>query len=141
VRLREAERVEVRRRRLAERRADAAPPRLRQHPRRERSETRHLRARRKARPGELAVELREEEHPARRLDAPELLDRRRPLVWNDRHPHSAPRVQVGVRLREPQDHPDRLSFPCFLAYRSPVRKTSRPSGTDTRPRTISGHTS
>src|SRR5207237_5274059 len=84
----------------------------------------------------------DEEQPVRRLQAPELLDRRRPLVRHDGHADAAPRLEVGVRLRGPYaNHPDLFSFPCFLAYRSPVRKTSRPSGTETRPRTTSGQTS
>src|SRR5438876_1165295 len=30
-------------------------------------------------------------------------------------------------------HPDRFSFPCFLAWISPRRKTQIPSGTETAP--------
>src|SRR5262245_11267515 len=39
------------------------------------------------------------------------------------------------------DHPDLLSLPCRFAYRSPRRKTSSPSGTETIPMMISGQMS
>jgi hypothetical protein len=47
-------------------------------------------------------------------------------------------VRAGVREAR---HPDRFSFPCFLAYRSPVRKIRRPSGTETAPITSSAQIS
>src|SRR5215217_6959851 len=49
-------------------------------------------------------------------------------------------LEVRARLGG-ADHPDRFSFPCFFAYRSPVRKVNRPSGTETAPITSSAQIS
>ena len=38
-------------------------------------------------------------------------------------------------------HPERFSFPCFFAYRSPTLNTESPIGIENAPITSSGHTS
>src|SRR5215216_2417154 len=67
------------------------------------------------------------------------VDRRRVRLDGARDP------SAGLELRfcsDRTDHyPDLFSFPCFLACRSPARKTASPSGTATTPITISGQMS
>ncbi len=130
--------------RLEERGADAAAARLREDERRD-VRVPQVGARDEPRSGEAAVELGDEVEPLRLAREPlaHLHDLRRALVRLDGEPHGAAGLEVGVRLRAAKldAHPDRFSFPCRFAYRSPVRKTSSPSGIETPPIRSNGHTS
>ena len=59
----------------------------------------------------------------------------------DRHAGRRRVVARGDVSREPVFHPDRFSFPCFFACRSPTRKTRSPIGVASTAMISSGQTS
>ena len=95
--------------------ADARPPVLGQHTRRDERTLAEARGRRDPAARQDAVALREQEQAPRLVGRDELLRGHR-LVRHDPALHVGPANQVPGRGRDAQlDHPDRFSFPCCFA--------------------------
>ena len=109
-------------------------PQLRDHVRRE-VDARDPDTALRERHGDPAGADRELERSAARERLEEVDDRL------DRHAGRRGVVTLRDVACEPVGHPDRFSFPCFFACRSPTRKTARPIGVARTAMISSGQTS
>ena len=127
--------VDLRRRHVADRDLDLVRllPQLRDHVRRE-VDARDPNAACGERHGDPAGADRELERPATGEGLEEVDDRL------DRHAGRRLVVALCDVACEPVGHPDRFSFPCFFAYRSPTLKIARPIGVASTAMISSGQT-
>ena len=142
-RLVEAQADHVLRQPMEHRGADPAPASIRMHARVDEPSAPHVGGPSEPSADDLAVELRDEHEPVGLVTLPKLLHAPRRLVRERRALDANPPLQVRIRLgcADLDAHPDLFSFPWRFAYRSPRRKTSSPSGTETIPITTSGQSS